>query len=124
MVLYVSNVFNIFTNVSGDNEQMDNLHEECGVFGVYSNNTEDLASMVYYGLFALQHRGQESAGIVVNDDGVFTYAKGEGLVSEVFHSDKLKNLGHGNIAVGHVRYATTGAKLLQNVQPLIVNSLQ
>ncbi|MCR5322590.1 MAG: amidophosphoribosyltransferase [Lachnospiraceae bacterium] len=100
---------------------MENLHEECGVFGVYSNNTEDLASMVYYGLFALQHRGQESAGIVVNDDGVFTYAKGEGLVSEVFHSDKLKNLGHGNIAVGHVRYATTGAKLLQNVQPLIVN---
>ena len=100
---------------------MENLHEECGVFGVYSNTSRDLASMVYYGLFALQHRGQESAGIVVNDDGVFTYAKGEGLVSEVFHADKLKSLGHGNIAVGHVRYATTGAKLLQNVQPLIVN---
>ncbi|MBR4725922.1 MAG: amidophosphoribosyltransferase [Lachnospiraceae bacterium] len=100
---------------------MENLHEECGVFGVYSNTSRDLALMVYYGLFALQHRGQESAGIVVNDDGVFTYAKGEGLVSEVFHADKLKSLGHGNIAVGHVRYATTGAKLLQNVQPLIVN---
>ena len=100
---------------------MGNLHEECGVFGVYSRETDDLASMVYYGLFALQHRGQESAGIAVNDDGVFTYAKGEGLVSEVFHHDKLKGLGAGNIAVGHVRYATTGAKLLQNIQPLIVN---
>ncbi len=100
---------------------MGNLHEECGVFGVYSRKTDDLASMAYYGLFALQHRGQESAGIAVNDDGVFTYAKGEGLVSEVFHRDKLGGLGRGNIAVGHVRYATTGAKLLQNIQPLIVN---
>ena len=100
---------------------MGNIHEECGVFGVYSRETADLASMTYYGLFALQHRGQESAGIVVNDDGVFTYAKGEGLVGEVFHPEKLKDLGPGNIAVGHVRYATTGAKLLQNVQPLIVN---
>ncbi len=100
---------------------MGNIHEECGVFGVFSRTTDDLASMVYYGLFALQHRGQESAGIAVNDDGVFTYAKGEGLVSEVFHQDKLRGLGSGNIAVGHVRYATTGAKLLQNVQPLIVN---
>ena len=100
---------------------MKSLHEECGVFGVYSKETADLASMTYYGLFALQHRGQESAGIVVNDDGVFSYAKGEGLVGEVFHPEKLHALGPGNIAVGHVRYATTGAKLLQNVQPLIVN---
>ena len=100
---------------------MKSLHEECGVFGVYSEETADLASMTYYGLFALQHRGQESAGIVVNDGGVFTYAKGEGLVGEVFHPEKLHALGPGNIAVGHVRYATTGAKLLQNVQPLIVN---
>ena len=100
---------------------MNQLHEECGVFGVYSRDTADLTSMTYYGLFALQHRGQESAGIVVNDDGVFTYAKGEGLVSEVFHPENLRNLGKGNIAVGHVRYATTGAKLLQNIQPLIVN---
>ena len=100
---------------------MNQLHEECGVFGVFSRKTADLASMTYYGLFALQHRGQESAGIVVNDDGVFTYAKGEGLVSEVFRPENLRNLGTGNIAVGHVRYATTGAKLLQNIQPLIVN---
>ena len=100
---------------------MSNIHEECGVFGVYSRETADLASMTYYALFALQHRGQESAGIVLNDDGVFTYAKGEGLVSEVFHPENLRNLGTGNIAVGHVRYATTGAKLQQNIQPLIVN---
>ncbi len=100
---------------------MSSFHEECGVFGVYSRETNDLASMTYYALFALQHRGQESAGIVVNDDGVFTYQKGEGLISEVFSTDNLSSLGKGNIAVGHVRYATTGAKLLQNIQPLIVN---
>ncbi len=100
---------------------MSHLHEECGVFGIYSPATDDLASMTYYALYALQHRGQESAGIVVNDDGVFSYAKGEGLVSEVFNPGNLSSLGRGNIAVGHVRYATTGAKLLQNVQPLIVN---
>lgn len=100
---------------------MDHLHEECGVFGVYSAITDDLASMTYYALYALQHRGQESAGIAVNDDGVFTYQKGEGLVSEVFSADNLSALGRGNIAVGHVRYATTGAKLPQNIQPLIVN---
>ena len=100
---------------------MSHIHEECGVFGIYSRETADLATMTYYALFALQHRGQESAGIVINDDGVLTYAKGEGLVSEVFHPENLRNLGKGNIAVGHVRYATTGAKLLQNTQPLIVN---
>ena len=100
---------------------MEEIREECGVFGVYSRTAEDLAVMTYHALFALQHRGQESAGIVVNDDGVFTYAKGCGLVGEVFHTDNLRSLGRGNIAVGHVRYATTGAKLLQNVQPLIVN---
>ena len=100
---------------------MQHIHEECGVFGVFSRKAADLAAMTYYALFALQHRGQESAGIVVNDDGVFTYAKGEGLVSEVFHPENLRSLGTGNIAVGHVRYATTGAKLQQNVQPLIVN---
>ena len=100
---------------------MSNLHEECGVFGVCNRFADDLASMTYYALYALQHRGQESAGIAVNDDGVFTYRKGEGLVSEVFGTDDLHALGRGNIAVGHVRYATTGLKLLQNVQPLIVN---
>ena len=68
---------------------MDHIHEECGVFGVYSHKSSDLATMTYYALFALQHRGQESAGIAVNDDGAFTYAKGEGLVSEVFHPENM-----------------------------------
>ena len=97
------------------------LHEECGVFGIFSKNSSDLSSLTYYALFALQHRGQESAGIAINDDGVFRYVKGEGLVSEVFTKDKLNSLGNGNIAVGHVRYATTGGKMLQNIQPLLVN---
>ncbi|MBQ7203261.1 MAG: amidophosphoribosyltransferase [Eubacterium sp.] len=100
---------------------MSHIHEECGVFGIYSRKASNLAALTYYALFALQHRGQESAGIAVNDDGVFTYAKGEGLVSEVFDSKVLSDLGEGNIAVGHVRYATTGAKMQQNIQPLLVN---
>ena len=100
---------------------MSYLHEECGVFGIFSTEPDDLASVSYYALFALQHRGQESAGIAVNDDGVFRYVKGEGLVSEVFKEGKLASLGRGNIAVGHVRYATTGGKMLQNIQPLLVN---
>ena len=100
---------------------VNTLHEECGVFGIYSKKSSDLSSLTYYALFALQHRGQESAGIAVNDDGVFRYVKGEGIVSEVFTKEKLNSLGNGNIAVGHVRYATTGGKMLQNIQPLLVN---
>lgn len=100
---------------------MNSLHEECGVFGIYSTANKDLAALTYYGLYALQHRGQESAGIAVNDDGVFNCIKGEGLVSEVFSGDKLQSLGTGNIAVGHVRYATTGSSAAQNIQPLLVN---
>lgn len=97
------------------------IHEECGVFGVYSGHTADVASLAYYGLYALQHRGQESAGIVVNDDGVFSTCRDVGLVNDVFTPEKLKALGCGNIAVGHVRYATTGRDNLRNVQPLIIN---
>lgn len=100
---------------------MNHIHEECGVFGIYGRRRSDLATLAYYALFALQHRGQESAGIAVNDDGVFRAVKGEGLVSEVFGDEKLRSLGEGNIAVGHVRYATTGAGLSQNIQPLLVN---
>ena len=100
---------------------MSGLNEECGVFGIYRGATGDVASLCYYALFALQHRGQESAGIAVNDGGVFRYVKGEGLVGEVFGAEKLAALGKGEIAVAHVRYATTGGKQLQNVQPLIVN---
>lgn len=100
------------------------IHEECGVFGVYSTKTEDVASLVYYGLYALQHRGQEGCGIVVNDDGVFTSHKGLGLVSEVFSQDEMKKFPHGEIAVGHVRYGTTGGNNLSNCQPIQVNHLK
>ena len=100
---------------------MNHIHEECGVFGIYGSRKSDLATLAYYALFALQHRGQESAGIAVNDDGVFRAVKGEGLVGEVFSDEKLRSLGEGNIAVGHVRYATTGEGRSQNIQPLLVN---
>lgn len=100
------------------------IHEECGVFGVYSAKTEDVASLVYCGLYALQHRGQEGCGIVVNDDGVFTSHKGLGLVSEVFSQDEMKKFPHGEIAVGHVRYGTTGGNNLSNCQPIQVNHLK
>ena len=97
------------------------IHEECGVFGVYSKEPADVASLAYYALYALQHRGQESAGIAVNDDGVFTSYRDVGLVSEVFPPERLKALGTGNIAVGHVRYGTTGTDNKRNVQPILVN---
>lgn len=97
------------------------IHEECGVFGVYSEKTSDVASLAYYALYALQHRGQESAGIVVNDDGVFSSYRDVGLVSEVFPASRLSALGTGNIAVGHVRYGTTGSDNKRNVQPIVVN---
>lgn len=97
------------------------LHEECGVFGVISPKNIDVASITYYGLYALQHRGQESCGIVINDDGVFSSYKDLGLVSEVFSSDILANLPQGNMAVGHVRYGTTGGNNRNNCQPIEVN---
>lgn len=97
------------------------IHEECGVFGVVSTRKEDVASSVYYGLYALQHRGQESCGIVVNDDGVFSAYKDLGLVSEVFSKDILAHLSTGNMAVGHVRYGTTGGTTRNNCQPIEVN---
>ena len=100
---------------------MGKIHEECGVFGLWSEHAADLVSLAYCGLFALQHRGQESAGIVVSDDGVFCACRDVGLVSEVFPQERLLSLGQGNIAVGHVRYATTGADQKQNVQPLLIN---
>ncbi|WP_053985493.1 amidophosphoribosyltransferase [Niameybacter massiliensis] len=96
----------------------DTLHEECGVMGVYLNNEQEAANYVYYGLFALQHRGQESAGITVNNEGRLESAKGMGLVSDVFEERNLQNLV-GNIAIGHVRYSTTGDKDISNCQPLV-----
>ena len=100
---------------------MREVHEECGVFGVFSPVRGNLAHLAYYGLYALQHRGQESAGIALNDDGVFRAWKDVGLVSEVFTAEHLAALGEGSIAVGHVRYATTGSDSAVNAQPLLIN---
>ncbi|MBO5525232.1 MAG: amidophosphoribosyltransferase [Clostridia bacterium] len=97
------------------------IHEECGVFGIISPNSYKIAETVYYGLYALQHRGQESCGIVVNDDGVFSSHKDVGLVSEVFDSLSLSSLSEGTIAIGHVRYSTTGTATRNNCQPIQVN---
>lgn len=97
------------------------IHEECGVFGVYSSEKTDVARQVYLGLFALQHRGQESCGIVVNRDGEFSSCKDLGLVGDVFTAQNLGSLGEGNMAVGHVRYGTTGANVRANVQPIEVH---
>lgn len=99
----------------------EHIHEECGVFGVSSVTRADLGRIVYYGLYALQHRGQESAGIVINDDGVLEVHKDVGLVNEVFTAEELNHMSAGNIAVGHVRYATTGSDNVRNVQPIVVN---
>lgn len=104
---------------------MSKIHEECGVFGVFSPKlSQDVASTVYYGLYALQHRGQESCGIVINDDGVFTSYKDIGLVNDVFTKDNLAKLGLGNIAVGHDRYGTTGNNDRLNCQPIVVNHIK
>lgn len=97
------------------------IHEECGVFGVMSPEACDVASISYYGLYALQHRGQESCGIVVNDDGVFVSHKDLGLVSEVFSEDTLSRLPKGWMAVAHARYGTTGGTNRNNCQPIEVN---
>ena len=97
------------------------VHEECGVFGVMAEKPVDAARIVYYGLYALQHRGQESCGIVVNDDGVFASRKDLGLVGEVFTEDELSRLPGGTMAVGHTRYGTTGRTDRNNCQPIEVN---
>ena len=97
------------------------IHEECGVFGVFSPNREDVAELVYYGLYALQHRGQEGCGISVNDDGLFFSHKDTGLVGDVFDDITLKSLPDGNMAIGHVRYGTSGGSDRKNCQPIEVN---
>ena len=100
------------------------IHEECGVFGIFSQQTADVAAKTYMALYALQHRGQESCGIVVNDKGVFSYHKDLGLVPEVFNQSHMEKLGLGNIAVGHVRYGTTGGNNRANAQPLVVRHVK
>ena len=97
------------------------IHEECGVFGVISEKPTDVAHLCYYGLYALQHRGQESCGIVVNDDGLFVSHKDIGVVGEVFSKDALMSLPSGTMAVAHTRYGTTGATNRNNCQPIEVN---
>ena len=102
----------------------DSLHEECGVFGAYDFDGGNVASTIYYGLFALQHRGQESCGIAVSDTevpkGKVLSYKDMGLVNEVFDEEKLDKL-KGNIGVGHVRYSTAGSSVRENAQPLVLN---
>ena len=105
------------------NWEDDGLHEECCVFGMYDLDGNDVASSIYYGLFALQHRGQESCGISVSDTfgpRKVDLLKGMGLVNEVFNSENLSKL-HGNIGVGHVRYSTAGESIPSNAQPLVIN---
>ncbi len=103
----------------------DKIHEECGVFGIYdSANHTDVAACTYLALYALQHRGQESCGIAVNDRGVITMHRDLGLVPEVFDKDTLNKLGEGHIAVGHVRYATTGSTNRANAQPLHIQHVK
>lgn len=97
----------------------DKLKEECGIFGVYNNNDFDTARMTYYGLFALQHRGQESAGIAVNNNGTIVYRKEMGMVVDIFDDYVLDYL-KGHSAIGHVRYSTTGSSLVENAQPLVI----
>ncbi len=103
------------------------LHEECGVFGAYNIKGEDVAASIYYGLSALQHRGQESCGIAVSDtngpEGVVKSVRDMGLVNEVFNADNIKNL-KGNIGVGHVRYSTAGGSVRENTQPLVINYIK
>ena len=97
------------------------VHEECGVFGVFAEAPTDVAGIAYYGLYALQHRGQESCGIAVNDDGVFASYKDLGLVGDVFSPAVLSSFPRGTMAVAHTRYGTTGASSRRNCQPIEVN---
>ncbi len=111
----------------GVHQQMEveeKLREECGVFGMYDLDGKDVAASIYYGLFALQHRGQESCGIAVSETngpkGKVTSYKGMGLVNEVFTGEELEQM-RGDIGVGHVRYSTAGASTRENAQPLVLN---
>ena len=105
-----------------NNFEEDKLKDGCGVIGIYDNNDENnVARLLYYGLYALQHRGQESAGIATNKDGKISKFKEVGLISEIFKGDKILNSLKGNIGIGHVRYAAGGDIDIRNAQPLLVN---
>jgi amidophosphoribosyltransferase len=96
----------------------DKVHEECGVFGIYGH--PDAANLTYLGLYALQHRGQESAGIVSTDGNRLYSQKAMGLVADIFNEDRIKKLP-GHAAIGHNRYSTTGGSTAINIQPILVN---
>lgn len=100
------------------------IKEECGVFGIYEPKVGNVALSTYFALYALQHRGQESCGIAVNEDGVFRSHRAGGLVPDVFTADTLEKLGKGNIAIGHVRYSTIGNGNINNAQPLVVRHIK
>ncbi len=115
---------NNLQNIHEQYEEDEKLKEECGVFGIYDFDGNQVASTIYYGLFALQHRGQESCGIAVSDTegpkGKVAAYKGMGLCNEVFTPEHLEQL-KGNIGVGHVRYSTAGSSTRENAQPLVLN---
>jgi len=100
--------------------QLDKLNEECGIFGILSNDGHEVERIAYNGLFALQHRGQESCGIAVSDGKNIRYHKDMGLVAKVFDDAIMAKLNGGKLAIGHVRYSTTGASYLHNAQPLVM----
>jgi len=114
----------ILESITEHETTFEHLGEECGVVGIAASKRENVAALAYYALYALQHRGQQSAGIAVNDDGVITAHCDEGLVNEVFDGNSLAKLGTGSMAVGHVRYSTTGYEKRINCQPLVVNHIK
>lgn len=101
---------------------LDKFKDECGVFGVYSPSPLDTAGVTYYGLYALQHRGQESAGIAVSNGETIEMHRGLGLITDAFRDKEDLHKLKGNIAIGHVRYSTTGANTVENSQPLVSSS--
>ncbi|MCL2014345.1 MAG: hypothetical protein FWG69_05085 [Oscillospiraceae bacterium] len=108
--------------LSGNNN--DKPREECGVFGIFSNEVTDVVKKTYYALYALQHRGQESCGIAVSDEGVVDYYRDVGLVPDVFTRERLDKLGNGNIAVGHVRYSKFGNVTRINAEPIVIRHIK
>ncbi len=111
----------IIENSQGENSQDDKPHEECGVVGIYAPGRE-VARRTFFALYALQHRGQEAAGIVTCDGNMAHVHKGMGLVSQVFNEDNLRHL-QGHMAIGHNRYSTTGAPKLRNTQPYVLETM-
>ena len=114
---YLGNSFN--ASREEDVFELDKPKEECGVFGIYNKENMDSALLTYYALYALQHRGQESAGIAVNGERGLLYHKDMGLVPEIFNQDIFERL-KGKNAVGHVRYSASGENLRENAQPMVI----